>query len=92
MYNLHDKGDSEKIALASQKLTKFGYTAEEVDNAIATVMRKLSPPDEKEILPISQNPTLNRKEKKRIIIREIRRKNDRANKRSNKESTKRKRR
>ena len=41
--------------------------------AIATVMRKLPPPDGKEILLISQNPTLNRKEKKRII-REIRRK------------------
>lgn len=67
------KTDSEKIALASQKLTKFGYTAKEVDNAIATVMRKLQPPDVKEILLISQNPTLNRKEKKRII-REIRRK------------------
>lgn len=67
------KTDSEKIALASQKLTKFGYTAKEVDNAIATVMRKLPPPDGKEILLISQNPTLNRKEKKRII-REIRRK------------------
>lgn len=79
------KTDSEKIALASQKLTKFGYTAKEVDNAIATVMRKLPPPDGKEILLISQNPTLNRKEKKR------REKNDRANKKSNKESAKRKR-
>ena len=71
------KIDSEKIVLASQKLAKFGYTAEEVANAIATATRKLSPP--KEILPIGQKPTLNRKEKKRII-REIRRKNERRTK------------
>ena len=71
------KIDSEKLALASQKLAKLGYTAEEVANVIATVTRKLSPP--KEILPISQNPTLDRKEKKRII-REIRRKNERRTK------------
>jgi len=73
------KIDSEKLALASQKLAKFGYTAEEVASAIATVTRKLQPPGRKEILLISQNPTLNRKEKKRII-REIRRKNERRTK------------
>ena len=67
------KIDSEKLALASQKLAKIGYTAEEVANAIETVLRELPPPDGKEILLISQNPTLNRKERKRII-REIRRK------------------
>ena len=66
------KLDSEKLALASQKLAKIGYTAEEVANAIETVVRELPPPDGKEILLISQNPTLNRKEKK-MIIREIRR-------------------
>lgn len=73
------KIDSEKLALASQKLAKFGYTAEEVASAIATVTRKLQPPGGKEILLISQNPTLDRKEKKRII-REIRRKNERRTK------------
>ena len=73
------KIDSEKLALASQKLAKFGYTAEEVASVIATVTRKLQPPGGKEILLISQNPTLNRKEKKRII-REIRRKNERRTK------------
>lgn len=73
------KIDSEKLALASQKLAKIGYTAEEVANAIETVVRELPSPDGKEILLISQNPTLNRKEKKRII-REIRRKNERRTK------------
>lgn len=73
------KIDSEKLALASQKLAKFGYTAEEVASVIATVTRKLQPLGGKEILLISQNPTLNRKEKKRII-REIRRKNERRTK------------
>lgn len=73
------KIDSEKLVLASQKLAKFGYTAEEVASAIATVTRKLQPPGGKEILLISQNPTLDRKEKKRII-REIRRKNERRTK------------
>ncbi len=38
------KIDSEKLALASQKLAKFGYTAEEVASVIATVTRKLQPP------------------------------------------------
>ena len=33
------KIDSEKLALASQKLAKFGYTAEEVASAIATVTK-----------------------------------------------------
>lgn len=74
------KIDSKKIALASQKLAKFGYTAEEVASAIATVTRKLQPPGGKEILLISQNPTLNRKQKRKIIIREIRRKNERRTK------------
>ena len=73
------KLDSEKLALASQKLAKIGYTAEEVANAIETVVRELPSPDRKEILLISQNPTLNRKEKK-MIIREIRRKNERRTK------------
>lgn len=74
------KIDSEKLALASQKLAKFGYTAEEVANVIATVTRKLQPPGGKELLLISQNPTLNRKQKRKIIIREIRRKNERRTK------------
>lgn len=73
------KIDSEKLALASQKLAKFGYTAEEVASAIATVTRKLQP-GEKELLLISQNPTLNRKQQRKRIIREIRRKNERRTK------------
>lgn len=73
------KIDSEKLALASQKLAKFGYTTEEVASAIETATRKLQPPGGKEILLISQNQTLDRKEKKRII-REIRRKNERRTK------------
>lgn len=68
------KIDSEKLALASQELVKFGYTAEEVANVIAIATRELSPP--KEILPISQNPALKRKQQRKRIIREIRRKNE----------------
>ena len=68
------KIDSGKLALASQKLAKFGYTAEEVANVIATVTRKLQPPGGKELLPIGKNPTLNRKQQRKRIIREIRRK------------------